>query len=163
MEAVSKAIKQFMGVFLNFDVSPADQQTAVQDLLSDDVWSAHKIAADAAAGDLYTLASCKAPCDLSVEDFMVCPAGALVAADATAVTLTLGKADGLGGVSTPIATIVTNLAGGNWVADVFKNGVVNPTPARLVTKGQILTIKKTIAGAGTIVPACTVQVRMRRI
>lgn len=163
MEALAKAVRAFSGVFLNFDVTPADQKTAVEDLLTDELWPIHKIAPDAAAGDLYTLGSIKAPCDLSIEDFMVCPAGALAASDAANAVLTLAKADGLGGAATPIATLTTNLASGNWVADVFKNGVVALAPARLVTKGQILTVKKTITGAGVIVPACTVNIRMRRI
>ena len=163
MEALQKLARGLAGVFLNWDVTPADQKQALEDLITDETWTLHKVGPDTAAGDLYTLGAAKAPCDLSIEEFMVVPAAALVASDAANATLTLGKSDGLGGAITPIATLQTNLASGNWVNEVYKNGVIVVTPARLVLKGQLLTIKKSITGAGVVVPACSINIRLRRI
>lgn len=163
MEALRKAALLFRGIFSTFDVTPSEADAVVQDLLTDEFFTANRTSADAAASDLVTLVSIRAPFDLSVEEFAVIPAGAVTANDSNNATLTVAKADGLGGASTPIATLTTNLAAGNWVTDVTKFATVVNGPARLVAKGQIITIRKSITGTGVILAPYTGNLRVRRV
>lgn len=162
MEALQKAARLFRGVFGTFDTTPAEAEAVTQDLLTDDFWTLNKPAPDAAAGDLYTLGALKVPWDMSVEELVVIPGGALVASDTANGVLTLAKADGLGGAATPVATLTTNLASGNWATEVLKNGSLAAYPAKQLLKGQLLTLKKAITGAGVVVPACSIYIRLRR-
>ncbi len=156
---VENVAKEFQGVFCNDQADPvADAQDALTDLTIN-----IPIVLDAAAGTDYVYGSFKAPYRFRVIEAVICPGAALTAADATANTLTLGKADGAGGASTAIAAITTNLASGNWVADTFKAMTLSATAANLlVADGQIVTLKKTHAGAGTVTPASTLSLRIRK-
>jgi hypothetical protein len=156
---VENVAKEFQGVFCNDQSDPvADAQDALTDLIIN-----IPIVLDAAAGTDYVYGSFKAPYRFQLIEAVICPGAALTAADATANTLTLAKADGAGGAATTVASIVTNLAGGNWVADVFKAMTLSATPANVrVADGQLVTLKKTHAGAGTVTPASTVTLRIRK-
>jgi hypothetical protein len=157
---VANVVKEFQGVFAN------DQATGVadtQDLLTDFTINIPMVL-DAAAGTDYTYGSFKAPFALQVVDATVCPGAALTAADATANTYTLAKADGAGGAATAIATLVTTLAGGNWVADTFKAMTLSATFANTqIADGQLVTLKKTHLSTGTVTPASTLSIRVRKI
>lgn len=158
--SVKNVLKQLAGIYPSDDTQLT---TDVQDVFADDIINL-PIILDAAAGTDYTYASFKAPFAFEVVDSVVCPGGALTAADATANTYTLAKADGAGGSATTIATLVTNLAGGNWVADTFKTMTLSTTAAnRLVARGQIVTLKKTHLSTGTVTPASSCTVKIRRV
>lgn len=156
---VQNVAKEFQGVFCNDQSDPvADAQDALTDLIIN-----IPMVLDAAAGTDYVYGSFKAPYRFQVIDACVCPGAALTAADATANTYTLAKADGAGGSATTIATLVTNLAGGNWVADTFKTMTLSATAANvLVADGQLVTLKKTHASTGTVTPASTLSIRIRK-
>jgi hypothetical protein len=150
---------RLQGVYCNEETDPkADKE----DLFTDLIWNI-PIVLDAAAGTDYVYGSIKVPFRVRVMDATICPGAALTAADATANTLTLAKADGAGGAATTVASITTNLASGDWVADTFKSMTLSATLANLlVADGPILTLKKTHAGAGTVTPASTLSIRVRK-
>ena len=158
--SVANVLKELAGIY------PSDStqvSTDVQDVFSDEVLTMY-MTLDAAAGTDYTYGSFKAPFAFQVVEAVVCPGAALTAADATANTYTLGKADGAGGSSTAIATLVTTLAGGSWVADTFKPMTLSATFANtLVARGQIVTLKKTHLSSGTVTPASTLAIKIRRV
>jgi hypothetical protein len=156
---VENVAKRLQGVYCNEETDPVAD---AQDVFTDLVWNL-PIVLDAAAGTDYVYASFKAPFRFRVLEAVICPGAALTAADATANTLTLAKADGAGGAATTVASIVTNLASGNWVADTFKAMTLSATAANvLVADGQLVTLKKTHAGAGTVTPASTLSLRIRK-
>ncbi len=158
--SVGNVLKELAGIY------PSDSTqltTDVQDVFSDDVVTIQMLL-DGAAGTDYTYGSFKAPFAFQVVEAVVCPGAALTAADATANTYTLGKADGAGGSSTAIATLATTLAGGNWVADTFKPMTLSATFANtLVARGQIVTLKKTHLSTGTVTPQSTLAIKIRRV
>ncbi len=157
---VANSLKKLKG-FVTVD--QADPTADAEDLFSDEIWNI-PITLDAAAGTDYVYGSIKVPYAVLVVEAVFCPGAALTAADATANTFTLAKADGAGGSATAVATSVTNVAGGSWVADVFKAMTMSATPAnRLVADGQILTLKKTHAAGGTVTPASTLTIRVRKV
>lgn len=157
---VAKVSKEFQGVYCNDQTDPVAD---VQDLLLDSVILL-SMALDAAAGTDYTYASFKAPYAFQVVEAIICPGAALTAADATANTITLGKSDGAGGAITTIATVTTTLAGGSWVADTYKSMTLSATAANLlVADGQLITLKKTHLSTGTVTPASTLALRIRKI
>jgi hypothetical protein len=152
-------LKELAGIYPSDATGAA---TDVQDVFSDDVWVAD-VVADAAAGTDYTYASIKAPFALQIVDVVVGPGGALTGATATANTYTLGKSDGLGGSITSMATLVTT-TGNDWVADVFKSFTLSTVQGALnVTRGQLITLKKTHASTGTVTPQSTFTIKFRRI
>lgn len=156
--SVANVTKAIQGVMAN------DQATGVadiEDLLTDGVWTFSNVV-DSAAGTDFTYWAIKVPWAVKILDVTICPGGALTGADATANTYTLAKADGAGGSATAIGTHVTNLAGGNWVADVYEAFTLTASAAN-VTEGQILTVKKTHAGAGTATPQSSWTIRYRKI
>lgn len=151
--------KRLQGVYCNEETDPLAD---AQDLFTDLVFNL-PMALDAAAGTDTVYASFKAPYRFKVIEAIVCPGAALTAADATANTYTLAKADGAGGGATTIATLVTTLAGGSWVADVFKSMTLSATAANvLVADGQLVTLKKTHLSTGTVSPASMLSLRVRK-
>ncbi len=156
---VQNVAKAFQGVYCNDQADPiADAQVCITDL----VWNLPMIL-DAAAGTDTVYASFKAPYRCQVIEAIICPTAALTAADATANTYTLGKSDGAGGSITTIASVVTNVAGGSWVADTFKAMTLSATAANLlIADGQLVTLKKTHASTGTVNPASTLSLRIRK-
>lgn len=156
---VQNVARALQGVYCNAETDPtADAQDLFTDLTIN-----IPMVLDAAAGTDYVYGSFKAPYRFQVIEAIVCPGAALTAADATANTYTLAKADGAGGGATTIATLVTTLAGGSWVADVFKSMTLSATAANLlVADGQLVTLKKTHLSTGTVTPASTLSLRIRK-
>lgn len=82
----------------------------------------------------------------------VLPTSALTANDTNFATITLSKNDGAGGARTAFATLLTNVAGGNWVAFSNKAMTVNTTLATrtIAVGGQVtVTVEKAAAGIQT--------------
>ena len=116
-----------------------------------------------AAGTLTETVLGEVPFDATVTEVTVISEGALTAADATARTLTIFNRGQAGAGTTVIATLVTNLAGGNWVANDEKAFTLTATVAnRNVAAGDVLECVETVAGAGTIRPQATVVVKGTR-
>jgi hypothetical protein len=156
---IANVAKEFQGVYCN---DQADPVADAQDLLTDLTINIPMVL-DAAAGTDYTYGSFKAPYRFQVIEVIVCPGAALTAADATANTYTLGKSDGAGGAITTIATLTTTLAGASWVADTYKTMTLSATAANLlVADGQLVTLKKTHLSTGTVTPASTCSIRIRK-
>lgn len=151
--------KRLQGVYCNQETDPvADAADLFTELTLN-----LPMALDAAAGTDTVYASFKAPWRFRVLEAVVCPGAALTSADATANTYTLGKSDGAGGAITTIATLTTTLAGGSWVADTFKSMTLSATDANLlVADGQLVTLKKTHLSTGTVSPASTLSLRIRK-
>lgn len=155
--SVLEAKNRLEGTVLR-DLDEADGEDLVYDFLLNPV----KTAADAAAGDTSTVFECKAPCNFEVVSLTICPHAALTANDTNNAVVTLGKADGAGGGSTAISALTTNLASGNWVADVFKEMTITGT-AKRVNDGQVMTLKITKGGTGVAVPASSYSIRCRKV
>lgn len=155
---VANVLKRFQGVFANEE---ADGLADTRALMADGVWSVTSVV-DSAAGTDFTYVSIVVPFACKIIGINIAPTGALTGADATANTYTAGKSDGLGGAITVIGTHVTNLAGGNWAADVLEPFTLTAANANL-TMGQLLTIKKTHAGAGTATPQAAWNINFRKI
>jgi hypothetical protein len=157
---VAAIVKELKGVYGN------DQATGnadIEDLVTDGIWMI-SMELDAAAGTDTVYGSIKVPWNVRILDATICPGAALTAADATANTYTLSKADGAGGALTTVASVVTNVAGGSWVADTFKAMTLSATPAnRLVNDGQLMVLKKTHASTGTVSPASTLVLRYQKV
>ena len=116
-----------------------------------------------AAGTLTETSLGEVPFDATVTEVTVVAEAALTAADATARTLTLFNRGQAGAGTTVVATLVTNVAGGNWVANDEKSFTLTATTAdRNVTAGDTLEIVETVAGAGTVRPQCEVVVKRTR-
>jgi hypothetical protein len=157
---VANVVKRFQG---DLAVEEASAVADTQDLIAFEQVRI-PMALDGAAGTDTVYGSFKASYAFEVLEAVICPGAALTAADATANTVTLAKADGAGGSATTVASIVTNVAGGNWVADVFKPMTLSATPAnRFVARGQLVTLKKTHASTGTVSPASTLCLRVRKV
>lgn len=86
----------------------------------------------------------------------VAPIGALTADASNNTTINAISADGAGGAAVVMATLVTDLAGGNWVAGVTKTMTVTSTDAnRRWIAGAVIGFNITKAGTGVVVPAGT--------
>lgn len=155
---VANVVKKFQG---DLCVEEATAVADTQTLLTDGVWSVTSVV-DSAAGTDFTYVSIRVPFAVKILRIDIAPTGALTGADATANTYTAGKSDGAGGSITAIGTHVTNAAGGNWAADVTEPFTITATAANL-TAGQLLTIKKTHAGAGTATPQAAWNINWRKI
>lgn len=158
--SAGNVLKELAGIY------PSDSTQAVtdvQDVFSDDVWCAD-VTVDSAAGTDFTYLGVKAPFALQIVDVVVAPGGALTGATATMNTYTLGKSDGLGGAITSMATLTTPTTTGDWVNDVLKSFTLSTVAGALnVTRGQLITLKKTHASTGTVTPQCTFTIKFRRI
>ncbi len=158
---VANVLKQLKGVFPS-DASQLD--TDVEDVFSDSTWEVGHEAADAAASTTATYWAIKVPWNVRIIDVTVCPGGALTADNTNNAVLTLAKANGAGGAATTVATLTTNAASGNWVADTFKSFTLATASAdQLVNDGQILTLKKTVGGTGVVVPISFITIRYRKV
>ncbi len=150
--------KRLQGVYCNEETDP---KSDAEDLFTDLVYNL-PMALDAAAGTDTVYASFKAPWRFKVLEAVICPGAAMTGATATANTYTLAKADGAGGAATVIASLVT-ITGVDFVADVFKTVTLSATAANLlVADGQLVTFKKTHASTGTVSPASTLSLRIRK-
>lgn len=79
------------------------------------------------------------------------PLAALTAGDTDYATVTVVYDNGAGGADTSVATLVTNVAGGDWVAGTAKTMTVSTTGGVAVPAGSWLTFAITKAGAGVAV------------
>ena len=99
----------------------------------------------------------------TVTEVSIVSEAALTAADATARTLTLFNRGQAGVGTTVVATLVTNLAGGSWVANDEKLFTLSATPANLVVaQGDVLEVVETVASTGTARGTAKVVVRGTR-
>jgi hypothetical protein len=98
--------------------------------------------------------------DATVTEIGIVSEAALVAADATARTLTVYNRGQLGAGAVVVGTLVTNLAGGNWAANDKKLFTLSAVAANLIlAAGDALECVETVAGAGTARPNCILTVR----
>jgi hypothetical protein len=105
----------------------------------------------------------EAPFAATVTSVKIVSESALTAADATARTLTIYNRGQAGAGTTVVATLVTNLAGGNWVANVEKDFTLSATPANLVlAAGDNLECVETVASTGTARGASKITIRGTR-
>lgn len=122
------------------------------------------LAPTAAAGSTPHTTLGEARFDGTVTEVELVSEADLTAADATARTLTLynrGNVDGSG--TTVVATLVTNVAGGDWDANVPKDFTLTATAADLVFEaGDVFEIVESVAGAGTARAQSEVTVRGTR-
>ncbi len=122
----------------------------------------YKIAADSMAADTtaYTAAPqivMSAPC--RVLGARIQPAGTLTAHGTTYATLNIVKGDGAAAAAVVAATLVTDVAGGDWVAGVTKTATVSATAASTrIPAGSVLSFNILKASTGVAVPACVISV-----
>ena len=91
------------------------------------------------------------------------PTGALVASDSDFRTFTLVNRGGDANENTVIATLVTNVAGGNWTAHDEKKWTLSTTPADLeVVANDVLVCVETVTGAGVAHPQMQITVKGER-
>lgn len=101
----------------------------------------------------------EAQSDYVVTDVALVPQGTLTAADAANRTFSLTNTGSNGLGTTVIATLQTNLAGGNWVANDEKAFTLHATVAnRNVAAGDVLSCVETVTGAGVAHPAIVLSV-----
>ncbi len=101
--------------------------------------------------------------DATVTEVTIVAEANLTAADATARTLTVYNRGQAGAGTTVIATLVTNLAGGNWTANDEKAFTLTATVAdRNVSAGDVLEVVETVASTGTVRPESQIVVRGTR-
>jgi hypothetical protein len=102
----------------------------------------------------------ESPGDYLVTQAFIIPEAALTAADATARTLTIYNRGQAGSGTTVVATLVTNLAGGNWAANDRKDFTLSAVANALnVASGDTLELVETVLSTGTARPNCEVTVR----
>lgn len=118
---------------------------------------AHQVAADAAASTTTAetaIAYLKSA--QTVARIMVVPTGAVTASDTVYATITVAKRDGAGGAATTIATLITNVATGSWVA--FTPKTFGAITAGDIAAGSVLTYTVAKASTGTQLPAFKLQI-----
>ena len=92
---------------------------------------------------------------LTVSNISINPTGALTASDSVYATITIATRDGVGGGATTLATLITNVASGNWVAFTRKNLTLSTTA---VAAAGIVTWTVAKASTGTQIPALVVEI-----
>jgi hypothetical protein len=82
---------------------------------------------------------------------VIVPTGAATASDTVYATITVAVRDGAGGAAATVATLITNVAGGSWVAFTPKSmgTLTNAT----IPAGGVLTYAVAKASTGTQLPA----------
>lgn len=101
--------------------------------------------------------------DATVTEAAIIPAAALTAADTTTRTFTLTNKGSTGVGTTVIATLVTDVAGGNWVANDEKLMTLTATVAdRNVSANDVLAIVETHGSTGATHPAFEISVKGTR-
>jgi hypothetical protein len=87
----------------------------------------------------------------------VMPIGAVTADASNNATVNAISADGAGGAAVVMASLTTDVAGGNWVAGVTKTMTVTSTVANTrYAAGAVIGFNITKAGTGVVIPAGTV-------
>lgn len=95
----------------------------------------------------------------NVTEVAIFPEAALTAADTNTRTFTLYNRGQDGTGTEVLATLVTNLAGGNWVAADKKLMTLGAAADRDVEQGDVLEMVETVAGTGATHPQLQVVVR----
>lgn len=86
----------------------------------------------------------------------VCPIAAVTADASNNATVNAVSADGLGGAAVVMASLTTDVAGGNWAAGVTKTMTVTATAANTrYVAGAVIGFNITKAGTGVVIPAGT--------
>lgn len=89
-------------------------------------------------------------------DAYVIPDAAVVASDTDFATLTVRKRASGGGSAVSIATLVTDVAGGNWVQYARKSmTIVTAADAHILAAGSGITLEITKGGTGVQLPILT--------
>lgn len=91
----------------------------------------------------------------TVSNISINPTGALTASDSVYATITIATRDGVGGSGTTLATLVTNVASGNWSAFTRKNLTLSTTA---IVAGGIITWTVAKASTGTQLPALVAEI-----
>ena len=87
------------------------------------------------------------------------PAAALTADATNNATVTAVSADGLGGAGVVMATLVTDVAGGNWAAGVTKTMTVTSTLANTrFAAGAVISFAIAKGGTGVAVPISNIVI-----
>lgn len=101
----------------------------------------------------------EAQADYTVTAAYVIPEAALTASDSLARTLTIYNRGQAGIGTTVVGTLVTNVAGGSWVAADRKDFVLSATPANLlIAAGDVLECVETVLSTGTARPNTEIAV-----
>lgn len=131
----------------------ADAIARIADRSAVELLSWPKVAADAAAADataeviVHRVRKAGTLATLAYEP----ASGGVVASDTHYATLTVRKRDGAGGNAAVIATLVTNLAGGNWTQWVHKAFASLANTA--LVAGDLITLQIEKAGDGVAIPS----------
>ena len=101
--------------------------------------------------------------DFTVTEVSILPNAALTADATNNRTFTLQNRGSGGSGTTVIATLVTDVAGGNWVAHDEKLMTLSGTAANLnVAQNDVLAVIETVGGTGVAHPALQCVVRGTR-
>ncbi len=88
-----------------------------------------------------------------------CGATGIIGADATAPSLNIFRRDSAGANQTAVATMTFNLAAGTFTTGMQATFTLNATQAnRVVPVGGILTLTRTHAGGGIVIPGGTITI-----
>lgn len=112
----------------------------------------HQVAGDAAASTTTAetaIAYFKTAQTLS--RLVIVPTGAVTASDTVYATITVSVRDGAGGAAATVATLITNVATGNWTAFVPKT--MGALTNASIPAGGVLTYTVAKASTGTQLPA----------
>lgn len=125
-------------------------------------YTLHKVAADAMAADTtaYTAApQIVMPRACKVLGMKIQPQSTLTAHATTNAVVNLVKGDGAAGAAVVIASVTTDVAGGNWVAGTTKTGTLSATLANTrIPAGSVLSFNITKGSTGVVVPVCVISV-----
>lgn len=112
----------------------------------------HQVAGDAAASTTTAetaIAYFKTAQTLS--RLVVVPTGAVTASDTVYATITVAVRDGAGGAAATVATLITNVATGSWVA--FTPKTMGALTNASIPAGGVLTYAVAKASTGTQLPS----------
>lgn len=88
------------------------------------------------------------------------PTAALTANDTNNALITISKRDGAGGAAVVVATILTDVASGSWVAFTPKDMVLSVVAGALnILETDVLTLTVAKNGSGVALPAGTIEIR----
>ena len=120
-------------------------------------------AAQATAATTETFVVGEAQYDAEVTEATLIPSGPLTADNTNYRTFTLQNKGGDGLASRVIATLVTNTAGGNWVAgDEKKMTVTTQALDKVIVSNDVFVVVETVDGAGVAHPNIQVTVKGKR-
>jgi hypothetical protein len=117
-------------------------------------------AAQATAGTTESFVIGEAQINATVTEVSIVPNGPLTADATNNRTFTITNTGQSGAGVVAVATLITNVAGGNWVAFDEKLATLSGTAGNLViAAGDVLSCVETIGGTGVAHPAFQIVVR----